>query len=82
VGEETIGQSIRRIIRQKGVTAEVRLAPIEYPGECRRDLAARCERAARGDERIDLAAHDILDPLQGVAATAAAGIEAAERLVA
>ncbi|RZL70451.1 MAG: 1-acyl-sn-glycerol-3-phosphate acyltransferase [Rhodococcus sp. (in: high G+C Gram-positive bacteria)] len=82
VGEETIGQSIRRIIRHKGVTAEVRLAPIEYPGESRRDLAARCERAARGTERIDLAAHDILDPLQGAAGTAAAGIEAAERLVA
>ncbi|MFC0450693.1 lysophospholipid acyltransferase family protein [Rhodococcus jostii] len=82
VGEETIGQSIRRIIRHKGVTAEVRLAPIEYPGESRRDLAARCERAARGTELIDLAAHDILDPLQGAAGTAAAGIEAAERLVA
>ncbi|MDT2007820.1 1-acyl-sn-glycerol-3-phosphate acyltransferase [Rhodococcus opacus] len=82
VGEETIGQSIRRIIRHQGVTAEVRLAPIEYPGESRRDLAARCERAARGTERIDLAAHDILDPLQGAAGTAAAGIEAAERLVA
>ncbi|QSE88707.1 1-acyl-sn-glycerol-3-phosphate acyltransferase [Rhodococcus pseudokoreensis] len=82
VGEETIGRSIRRIIRQKGVNAEVRLAPIEYPGECRRDLAARCERAARGDERIDLAAHDIVDPLQGAVGTAAAGIEAAERLVA
>ncbi|MFC9555003.1 lysophospholipid acyltransferase family protein [Rhodococcus sp. NPDC056960] len=82
VGEETIGQSIRRIIRHKGVTAEVRLAPIEFPGESRRDLAERCERAARGTERIDLAAHDIIDPLQGAPATAAAGIEAAERLVA
>jgi hypothetical protein len=46
------------------------------------DRRAGAQRAARGDERIDLAAHDILDPLQGVAATAAAGIEAAERLVA
>jgi len=62
VGEETIGQSISRIIRQENVTAAVRLAPIEYPGESRHDLAARTERAVRGAECIDLAAHDILDP--------------------
>lgn len=62
VGEETIGQSIGRIIRQKNVTAAVRLAPIEYPGCSRHDLARRAERAVRGAERIDLAAHDIVDP--------------------
>lgn len=72
VGEETIAQSISRIIRQQNVTATVRLAPIEYPGESRHDLAARAERAVRGTERIDLAAHDILDP----------AIEAQERLIA
>ncbi|MFD4366454.1 lysophospholipid acyltransferase family protein [Rhodococcus sp. NPDC058521] len=72
VGDETIGQSIGRIIRQKNVTAQVRLAPIEYPGESRHDLAARAERAVRGVERIDLAAHDIVDP----------AIEAQESLVA
>lgn len=62
VGEETIGASIRRIIGQKNVSAQVRLAPLEYPGEDRRDLASRCERAARGTGTIDLSAHGILDP--------------------
>lgn len=72
VGEETIGQSIRRIIRQKYVTAVVRLPPIEYPGDSRHDLAMRAERAVRGAEAIDLAAHDIRDP----------AIEAQESLIA
>ncbi|MFZ2177705.1 MAG: lysophospholipid acyltransferase family protein [Rhodococcus sp. (in: high G+C Gram-positive bacteria)] len=77
VGDETIGQSIRRIIRHKGVTAEIRLARIEYPGESRWDLAARCERAVRGAEDIDFVAHDIIDP-----APAAPGerIDGTERL--
>lgn len=48
VGSETIGQSIGRILRQKHVEVEVRLAPLEEAGECRRDLAQRCERAVRG----------------------------------
>ncbi|MFI5430637.1 lysophospholipid acyltransferase family protein [Rhodococcus baikonurensis] len=62
VGTETIGQSIRRILRQKNVEVKVRLAPLEEAGECRIDLAQRCERAVRGVETIDLAAHDIFDP--------------------
>ena len=48
VGSETIGQSIGRILRQKSVEVEVRLAPLEEAGECRRELAERCERAVRG----------------------------------
>ncbi|OYD69334.1 lyso-ornithine lipid acyltransferase [Rhodococcus sp. OK302] len=64
VGEETIGQSIGRILRQKGVEVTVRLAPLEEAGECRRDLAQRCERAVRGNQVIDLAAHDIFDPAE------------------
>ncbi len=62
VGTETIGQSIRRILRQKNVEVKVRLAPLEEAGECRADLAQRCERAVRGVDIIDLAAHDIFDP--------------------
>lgn len=48
VGSETIGQSVGRILRQKSVEVEVRLAPLEEAGECRRELAERCERAVRG----------------------------------
>ncbi|MGC0363377.1 1-acyl-sn-glycerol-3-phosphate acyltransferase [Rhodococcus sp. 27YEA15] len=62
VGTESIGASIRRILRQKNVEVNVRLAPLEEAGECRLDLAERCERAVRGTDTVDLAAHDIDDP--------------------
>lgn len=48
VGSESIGASIVRILRQKSVDVKVRLAPWEEAGDCRRDLARRCERAVRG----------------------------------
>lgn len=47
VGAETMAASILRSLRQRGVTARVRLAPPEAPGLCRRDLARRCEEAVR-----------------------------------
>ncbi len=47
VGDETMGASLRRLLRHRGVVAEVVLAPLERPGSDRRDLAARCERSAR-----------------------------------
>jgi 1-acyl-sn-glycerol-3-phosphate acyltransferase len=52
VGEETIGASIARLVRSRGLVASVTLAPLEWPGTDRRDLAARCERAVRPTERI------------------------------
>ncbi len=48
VGTETVGASISRILRLKGVVAEVVLAAPEPPGNDRRDLARRCEASARG----------------------------------
>lgn len=48
VGEETLVSSLRRALRQRGVVAQVRLARLEEPDGCRRELAARCERAVRG----------------------------------
>ena len=53
VGDETIGSSIRRMIRNRGVVAEVVLAPLEWPGQDRRDLAARCDRAVRTERVAD-----------------------------
>ncbi|WP_328404415.1 lysophospholipid acyltransferase family protein [Nocardia sp. NBC_00403] len=50
VGEDTFGSSAMRVLRSKGMVAEVVLEPLEYPGLDRRDLARRCERAVRGTE--------------------------------
>lgn len=47
VGDETMARSVRRLVRSRGGVAAVTLAPLEWPGPDRRDLAARCERAAR-----------------------------------
>ncbi len=49
VGDETIGQSIGRIFRLKGIIAQVELPAPEPPGNDRRDLARRCELSARAD---------------------------------
>lgn len=47
VGTDRFVDSILRILRSRGVAAEVVLAPIEHPGDDRRDLARRCERSIR-----------------------------------
>ncbi|MEV6275609.1 lysophospholipid acyltransferase family protein [Nocardia sp. NPDC051832] len=50
VGDDTFADSAKRILRSRGLVAEVVLRPQEYPGLDRRDLARRCERAVRGTE--------------------------------
>lgn len=60
VGVDTLTDSIRRVLRSRGVVAEVILQPIEVPGTDRHDLARRCEQAlndAHADQ--DLAAWPI-----------------------
>lgn len=49
VGDDTIGDAIRRLLRHRGTVADVVLAPLQEPGTDRHDLAARCERAVRGE---------------------------------
>lgn len=73
VGAETITESVRRLVRQRAVVADVVLAPLEWPGSDRRELADRCARAARGTGDIDLAAHSIVDPRPSYAAGLVAG---------
>ncbi|MEV0245746.1 lysophospholipid acyltransferase family protein [Nocardia sp. NPDC050712] len=51
VGADTFADSAKRILRSRGLVAEVLLQPQEYPGLDRRDLARRCELAVRGTER-------------------------------
>ncbi|MCX5046095.1 1-acyl-sn-glycerol-3-phosphate acyltransferase [Aldersonia sp. NBC_00410] len=48
VGEDSLLGSAVRLLRARGVVAEVVLLPVEAPGNDRRELAARCERAVRG----------------------------------
>ncbi|MBB5911785.1 1-acyl-sn-glycerol-3-phosphate acyltransferase [Nocardia transvalensis] len=57
VGTDTFLDSARRVLRSKGVVAEITLLPVERPGDDRHDLARRCERALRGPEQIDIDAH-------------------------
>ncbi|KAA0024382.1 1-acyl-sn-glycerol-3-phosphate acyltransferase [Antrihabitans cavernicola] len=64
VGDETMAQSLLRMLWSTGTTAEVVLAPVEQPGTDRRDLAARCERAVRGHVHLDFAEHGVLEPGQ------------------
>ncbi|MBS9371459.1 lysophospholipid acyltransferase family protein [Rhodococcus sp. B50] len=72
VGDETIGSSIRRMIRSRRVVAEVVLAPLEWPGQDRRDLAARCDRAVRAERVADAISSLPVDlsPATGAAPTA------------
>ncbi|MEC3915201.1 lysophospholipid acyltransferase family protein [Nocardia sp. CDC160] len=49
VGTDSLADSIRRVLRSKGVVAEIALQPLEYPTTDRFDLARRCERALEGD---------------------------------
>lgn len=60
VGDETIGQSIGRIFKLRGIVAQVELMAPEAPGNDRRDLARRCEIAARGGETRDVLVHGVV----------------------
>ncbi|MFI7190959.1 lysophospholipid acyltransferase family protein [Nocardia nova] len=57
VGVDTFLDSARRILRAKGIVAELVLLPIEEPGTDRHDLAERCDRAIRGRTEVRIDAH-------------------------
>lgn len=57
VGVDTFIDSARRVLRAKGVVAELVLLPIEEPGSDRHDLAERCDRAIRGRTEVRIDAH-------------------------
>lgn len=48
VGEDTLLESIGRLITTKRTVARVHVESLQLPGTDRRDLAARCELAVRG----------------------------------
>jgi 1-acyl-sn-glycerol-3-phosphate acyltransferase len=49
VGEDTLLASIRRLITAQRTVVRVQVESLQLPGASRRDLAARCESAVRGD---------------------------------
>ncbi|WP_455566493.1 lysophospholipid acyltransferase family protein [Nocardia gamkensis] len=48
VGADTFASSARRVLRSRGMVAEVVLEPVLEPGTDRRELAQRCEAVVRG----------------------------------
>lgn len=67
VGDDSFGSSAKRVLRARGMVAEVVLAPVEPPGLDRRDLARRCEQAVRG---ADLSRHGAIAASEWIEATA------------
>ncbi len=67
VGDDSFGTSAKRVLRSRGMVAEVVLEPVEPPGLDRRDVARRCERAVRG---ADLSRHGAIEASDWIEATA------------
>lgn len=59
VGIDTMADSIRRVLRSRGVVAELTLQPTVPPGTDRHELARRCERAI-ADSGVDRAFADLV----------------------
>jgi 1-acyl-sn-glycerol-3-phosphate acyltransferase len=49
IGDDTLLTSICRLVTARRTVVHVRVESLQLPGEDRRDLAARCEAAVRGD---------------------------------
>jgi hypothetical protein len=49
VGDDTLMSSIRRLVTARRTVVHVQVESLQLPGTSRRDLAARCEAAVRGD---------------------------------
>jgi 1-acyl-sn-glycerol-3-phosphate acyltransferase len=49
VGDDTLMTSIRRLVSSRRTVIHVQVESLQLPGTSRRDLAARCEAAVRGD---------------------------------
>lgn len=49
VGDDTLLMSVRRVITARRTVCHIQVESLQLPGQDRRDLAARCETAVRGD---------------------------------
>lgn len=53
IGEDTLLTSIRRLLTTRKTIAAIGVESLQLPGDCRRDLAARCEAAVRATTAPD-----------------------------
>jgi 1-acyl-sn-glycerol-3-phosphate acyltransferase len=49
IGDDDLLDTLRRVLRARGLTVVVRVHELQLPGQDRRDLASRCERLVFGD---------------------------------
>ncbi|WP_326547362.1 lysophospholipid acyltransferase family protein [Mycolicibacterium sp. ND9-15] len=60
VGDDTLLESIRRLITAKRTVVRVQVESLQLPGTDRRELATRCETAVRGDSGQRSAGHALV----------------------
>ena len=53
IGDDSLLESIRRVITARRTVCHVRVPSLQLPGDDRRDLAARCEAAVRGETLLE-----------------------------
>ena len=62
VGEDTLAQSVCRLLSVRRTVAAVRVESLQLPGDDRRDLARRCQSAVLGDPDPAPAGHPQREP--------------------
>jgi 1-acyl-sn-glycerol-3-phosphate acyltransferase len=60
VGDDTLMSSIRRLVTARRTVVHVQVESLQLPGTSRRDLAARCEAAVRGDTSRPMHGHALV----------------------
>jgi 1-acyl-sn-glycerol-3-phosphate acyltransferase len=60
VGDDTLMASIRRLVTARRTVVYVQVESLQLPGTSRRDLAARCEAAVRGDTSRRMHGHALV----------------------
>ncbi|MBN3453664.1 1-acyl-sn-glycerol-3-phosphate acyltransferase [Mycobacterium sp. DSM 3803] len=55
VGDDTLLESVRRVITARRTVCHIHVGSLQLPGTDRRDLAARCEAAVRGEQVLPVA---------------------------
>ena len=55
IGDDSLLESVRRLITARRTVCHVQVQSLQLPGEDRRDLATRCEAAVRGTEPVGAA---------------------------
>jgi 1-acyl-sn-glycerol-3-phosphate acyltransferase len=54
IGDDSLLQSVRRVLTARRTVCRVRVQSLQLPGDDRRELAARCEAAVRGETVLEV----------------------------